>query len=154
MAWLLLTHAVALALLWYHPKYWISKDLQAFEADGSKDSLKQGFHAGRLWVRCCTVAGIALACSLPCVSSCQLFVVSFGGLVAIGGGWFFCAFNAGLSKARGLDPYYLSKAPDAALWPDRLLSKWGIGLKPVMRAVLFASLVAYAAAVAGLVALG
>lgn len=149
MTWLLLTHAVALGLLWRHPYWWIQVDLKAIKADGAKDSLKQGFHGRRLLSRLGIVLALAAVASTPLWSTPR-FWWSAAGLVAIGAAWFFYKFNPGLSIARGLDPYYLSKAPGAAYFPDRLLTRWGIGLKPVMRAILAAGLTSYAAALVAL----
>lgn len=122
MAWLLLTHAAALALFWYAPRFWVKRDVAAFAADGAADSLHGKFHAQRLAWRIALAVLVAALASAPALPSGWSFASSLLGLLSIGGAYFFYDFNSRLSLARGLDPYYVSFDPRAARFPDNWLA--------------------------------
>lgn len=122
MAWLLLTHAAALALFWYAPRFWAAKDAAAFLANGSADSLHQVFHCQRDTWRGIVTGLLAALASLPALPHPAAFRTSFLGLSCIGFAYFFYDFNPRLSRARGLPAYYVSFDPNAALIPDRWLA--------------------------------
>ncbi|GAB2865832.1 hypothetical protein [Hymenobacter ruber] len=183
MAWLLLTHGLALALLAYAPFWWIKRDAADFARNPADDSYHGVFHRQRATWRAAFTMVVAGAASLPMVSHpWYCFALSMGGLLAIGTGWFAYVFNPGINRARNLPyvgPYYVSPDPRAAFFPDRLI--WnrsaarakaflhGFGtardnqllaaqyaaatLRHLLMAALIAGCLIYAAAVAGLLLL-
>lgn len=122
MAWLLLTHPAALALFWYAPRFWVTKDAAAFLANGSADSLHGVFHRQRLTWRIGFQVLVALLASLPLWGHWGAFACSSGALAALGGAYFFYDFNPRLSRARGLPEYYVSFDTQAACFPDNWLA--------------------------------
>lgn len=123
MAWLLLiTHPAALYLFWYAPRFWVGKDVAAFAADGAADSLHSTFHRQRLTWRIALAVLVAALASAPALPSGWGFASSLLGLLSIGAAYFFYDFNPRLSRARGLDPYYMSFDPRAARFPDNWLA--------------------------------
>jgi hypothetical protein len=123
MAWLLLiTHPAALYLFWYAPRFWVTKDVAAFAADGAADSLHGTFHAQRLAWRIALAVLVAALASAPALPSGWCFASSFLALVNIGAAYFFYDFNPRLSRARGLPAYYVSFDPCAARFPDNWLA--------------------------------
>lgn len=124
MVWLLLiTHPAALYLFWYAPRFWVPKDVAAFAADGTADSLHDTFHAQRLAWRAAMAVLVAALASAPALPSAWTFASSLLGLLSIGAAYFFYDFNPRLSRARGLDPYYISFDPRAARFPDCRLAQ-------------------------------
>jgi hypothetical protein len=128
------------------------RDAAAFVADGSADTLHEAFHFWR------GVRRIGWGCLLAGGAAGPLLGIGVRqwGLLALAnallfGAWFLFDFNPRLSRLRGLDPDYLSADPHAAYFPDRLLTRLGIGLRPVLRAVLAVAGAAYVAAGAVLV---
>lgn len=130
----LLIFTIPAALLWLFrfPYAEATRDSAAIAANGSTDTLHEQFHFWRGAQRgvLITVAGLAAAAPLLPLGFWPWFWLGCGVGLA-GQGWFFFTFNQQLSLLRGLDPYYLSSAPHAAYFPDRLLTRLGIGLKPV-----------------------
>jgi len=130
---LLLTVPAALVWLFRFPYKEAERDKQAIDENGSANTLKESFHFWRGVRRGLMVAGMSCAGAAPLLSA--LFWSWWFAALAIGVaglGWFFLEFNTQLSLLRGLDPYYLSADSHAAYFPDRLLTKLGWGLKPVM----------------------
>ncbi|MDB5235446.1 MAG: hypothetical protein JWR44_2439 [Hymenobacter sp.] len=126
MAWLWLTHAVALALLWYHPIFWVARDAADFARDPADDSFHATFHRQRVTWRAAFVVVVAGLASLPLLKTANYwqFSSSVIGLAAIGAAWFAYVFNPGINTARRLDyvpRYYVSFDPKAAYFPDRFL---------------------------------
>lgn len=149
---LIFTIPAAFFVLYKLPFWEAARDKKAFDANGSADTLHQAFHFWR-GARRGVLQGLIVA-----GAAAPLLAVGFApwgrlaaGLGVASLGWFFFAFNPQLSRLRGLDPYYLSADPRAALFPDRLLTKLGWGLKPVSLALLCLSLaIGLAAAVSAI----
>ncbi|QKG56985.1 hypothetical protein GKZ68_10320 [Hymenobacter sp. BRD128] len=119
---LLLTHVAALALFWYAPRFWVAQDVKAFAANGSADSLHGVFHRQRLTWRLGFLVLVAGLASLPFWGQWWALATHYLALAQLGGAYFFYDFNPRLSRARGLDPYYVSFDPRAAWFPDRWLA--------------------------------
>lgn len=122
--WLLVIHAAAL-LLWSRFVTWeVGVNADMIKADGSADSLKDGFHQRRTWLR--FWFWLALA-ALPAAVAWVRFDLLAGllGFAAFGfllGTYFARTFNPLLNVAMGLSykaRFYASPSPTAARWPDQ-----------------------------------
>jgi len=110
--------------LWLLPRE-VFLNAAMIKADGANDSLKQGFHARRTWIRfwqwlACTALG-----SLPPLLWGTPWVVVALDFLGLGlglAGFFAAAFTPCLNAARGLDKWYVSFASRAASWPDSKLA--------------------------------
>lgn len=123
---LAITHLLALAILAYHPFWWVPLDVASFVADGAAQSRTSTFHAQRWRWRCGLVVLVSLAASLPLWGQWGRLLLSAAGLSVLGGGWFFFAFTPALNIARHLDyitKFHVSWAIEAS-WPDRKLWYW------------------------------
>lgn len=144
MGLLVLCHVLAI-ILWVGFVDWNARrDAAAIAADGAANSLHNKFHRQRLLMRIGTAVGLALVANI----SARPYVWPLLGLLAFFTGFFAWRFNTMVSLLRGLDPFYVSKDPDAALFPDRLMSRWQLSLRPVLLSAAWAGL---AAEVVGLV---
>ncbi|GAB3638779.1 hypothetical protein GCM10027422_43690 [Hymenobacter arcticus] len=119
---LLAAHAAS-AAAWAAFVAWETRqNARLIAANGPADSLHAAFHAQRASLRLAVglaLAGAASALLAPHWGTLTLSVLALLGLF---GGYFAWAFNPGLSRARGLPPYYVSFAAQAARWPDQYLA--------------------------------
>lgn len=129
--WLLLAivlgQLVGLALAFYAPRFWITRDVADFKKNPADDTFHGVFHRQRLTWRIGFDVVAALVCSLPWLwaGPAPTYWCSAIGLASIGGAYFFFKFNPGLNLARGLayvQQYYVTFDPAAAWWPDRWLA--------------------------------
>jgi len=98
---------------------------ELIKADGAADSLKEGFHARRTWIRFWQWLGCTAAGSLPALlwgTPWPVVALTFLGLGILLAGFFAAAFTPALNVARGLDKWYVSFADRAASWPDSKLA--------------------------------
>lgn len=163
---LLAAHAAS-AAAWAAFVAWETRqNARLIAADGPADSLHAAFHARRTGLRLAVGLALAGAASAPLAPHWGALVVSMLGLLVLFGGYFAWVFNPGLSRARGLPPYYVSFAPQAARWPDQYLAgrarrRWPAAattqrlwaaaqLRRLLAATLAASAAAYLAALAAL----
>lgn len=120
----LLVAAFLAWVFWLLPReVFLNADM--IKADGAADSLKEGFHARRTWVRFWQWLGCTAAGSLPPLlwgAPWQVVALNFAGLGLGLAGFFAAAFTPALNVARGLDKYYVSFASRAASWPDSKLA--------------------------------
>lgn len=135
---LILTLPTAAWLLYKFPFWEAVRDHTAIEANGSADTLKEWFHFWRGARRGVLQGGVVALAALPLLSRGLLAWGLLAGALGVASlTWFFITFNRELSLLRGLDPYYISSDPRAAFFPDRLLTKLGWGLKPVIAVLLW-----------------
>lgn len=120
---LLLAHATA-AAAWVAFVAWETRqNARLIAADGPANSLHAAFHARRTALRLAVAAALATAASAPLAPGWGALAGSALALLGLFAGYFAWAFNPGLSRARGLPPYYVSLAPGAARWPDQYLAR-------------------------------
>lgn len=106
---------------WVFAVRWETKrNVDLIKADGSKDSLKEGFHALRLFYRIMAALAIVFAASLPLWHHDPAMGLSMVGLMALFAGYFTRVFNPALNVARDKPEFYASVQPRAAWFPDRL----------------------------------
>ena len=114
MIWLLLAHAGAFALWLLFCRWEVAANVRLIAANGSRDTLGLGFHVRRTLFRA-NVAGLLVGATALVYHSWPPAV----GLLVLLTGWFMYYFSPALSKARGLDPYYVSFSLTTAM-----LDKW------------------------------
>lgn len=159
MYYLLIPTHVAAVVAWvYFVKWEAHENYRLIQADGSKDTLRQGFHASRTLIRLTVGLPLAVAASLPLWGDNTAMAAGAFGLLVLFGGIFLRWFNPMLSSLRGLPVAYVSLAPNASafdrfvLWltrhlhqaillPDDLGSTFWL----VLNACLLGSLVVYTA---------
>ena len=138
MGILLLCHLLAI-VVWIGFVAWNAhRDAAAIAADGAANSLHEKFHRQRLTMRVGAAVGLAVAANVAAWPS----LLPAAGLLCFLTGWFAWRFNTMVSLLRGLDPFYVSKDPDAALFPDRLMTRWQVSLRPVLLAAVWAGALA------------
>lgn len=120
---LLLAHAAG-AAAWVAFVAWETRqNARLIAADGPANTLHAAFHARRTALRLALALALAGAASAPLAPGWGALAASALALLLLFAGYFAWAFNPGLSRARGLPPYYVSLAPGAARWPDRYLAR-------------------------------
>jgi hypothetical protein len=120
---LFLTLPLAGWLLYKLPFWEADRDYAAIKANGSADTLKERFHFLRALRRGLIQGGIAGVAAAPLAPTSFPAFWLLAAALGVGGlTWFFNTFNTKLSLLRGLDPYYISFATDAALFPDQLIA--------------------------------
>ncbi|GAC1381807.1 MAG: hypothetical protein NVS3B25_33510 [Hymenobacter sp.] len=142
--WLILTHVVALAAWAWFTEWEIRANWRLIQANGSQDTLHEGFHEARSLLRLNVATGLGLAASLPLLGHLSM-LLSFGALVLLFAGWFTYRFNPALSVARGKEADCVSFDPHAARFPDRLLALRATRAFPGTDALAEANRVDYAA---------
>ncbi|GAB2539729.1 hypothetical protein [Rufibacter soli] len=116
MIWLLAAQALALFLAYSYTEGEIGEDHAQIQADGSKDTLKERFHAANAWEMAGVLMGLASSSVLALLLdgsylhaillACAFFLFTWA--------WYGFRFTQGLNLARGLDRWYVSKDPRAA----------------------------------------
>ena len=96
-------------------------------ADGPANSLRAGFHAGRLLVRA-TVAGLLTTGGAWPTAGLAFWLLLAGQLAGFAG-FFLWYFNPRLNRLRGLAPDYVSSSPTTA-WLDRTLYARAVAAVP------------------------
>ena len=121
MLWLLIpTHAAAMVAWFFFVRWEVKRNAELIQANGAKDSLKEGFHALRLFYRIMAGLAIVFVASLPLWHHDKAMAASWAGLLLLFAGYFTRVFNPALNIARGKAEFYASIEPRAALFPDRL----------------------------------
>jgi hypothetical protein len=106
---------------WVSAVRWeIKRNADLIAANGSLDTLHEGFHRLRSFYRIMAALLIAAVASLPAWRCDPAMGVSMVALQVLFAGWFTWKFNPALNLARGKHEYYASLDPHAALFPDRL----------------------------------
>ena len=124
MIWLLLAHAGAFGLWLLFCKWEVAANVRLIAANGSRDTLGLGFHVRRTLFRA-NVAGLLVGATALVYHSWPPAV----GLLVLLTGWFMYYFSPALSRARGLDPYYVSFSLTTA-WLDKRLADLARGSRP------------------------
>lgn len=119
---LLAAHAASAAAWGAFVAWETRQNARLIAADGTADSLHEAFHARRTSLRLAVGLTLAGAASAGLSPHWGWLVISTLVLLGLFGGYFAWAFNPGLNRARGLPPYYVSFAPQAARWPDQYLA--------------------------------
>jgi len=155
---LLAAHAAAAAAWGAFVAWETRQNARLIAANGPANSLHAAFHARRTRLRLAVGLALAGVASAPLWPHWGAWVASTLSLLLVFGGYFAWVFNPGLSRARGLPPYYVSFAPEAARWPDQYLAgrarrRWPaaattqrLGAAAELRRLLAATLAASAAA--------
>lgn len=125
MKWLLLTVPLALLASWYHPRWWVRLDVQAFVRDGAKNARTHTFHRQRFTWRLAVALLVALAGAAPLLRVHGLaYVLLATALLVWQAAYWTYDFNPRLNVARQLPyvgRYHVSWSPDAAAFPDRYI---------------------------------
>jgi hypothetical protein len=161
---LLLAQAAGLGAWVAFTRWEVRQNARLIRADGARDSLHAAFHRQRTLLRLGVALALAGAAALPLLGTGYPLLLGVLALLLGCGAYFTWAFTPQLNVARGLPRYYVSFAPQAAHFPDRLLASRAARRYPAvaaaqragaaarLRRLLLAALGAGAAAYLGLLA--
>jgi hypothetical protein len=119
---LLLAQAASLGAWVAFTRWEVRQNARLIRADGPRDSLHAAFHRQRTLLRLGVALALAGAGALPLLGTGYPLLLGGLALLLGCGAYFAWAFTPQLNVARGLPRYYVSFAPQAAHFPDRLLA--------------------------------
>jgi hypothetical protein len=119
---LLLAQATGLGAWVAFTRWEVRQNARLILADGPRDSLHAAFHRQRTLLRLGVALALAGAGALPLLGTGYPLLLGALALLLGCGAYFTWAFTPQLNLARGLPRYYVSFAPQAAHFPDRLLA--------------------------------